>query len=220
MVGHNVLRIGRYFVSLCADSAPKAGNTVGSDLLIKLFKDMKKLLFAFGASAMLVACGGETGSYTLTGTLQDTTLNGKTVYLKNYDNGNTLDSAVVTNGVVEFKGVADTIVPAVLSMADGPRLAKFVLEPGTLMLDAEKGVVKGSATNDKYTAYVLAYDSIVADYRAKAEKLTASGVDEKEAEAQMEELMSATDSSIKDLVVATMNANKDNGVGYYALLMD
>lgn len=218
MVGHNVLRIGRYFVSLCADSAPKAGNTVGSDLLIKLFKDMKKLLFAFGASAMLVACGGETGSYTLTGTLQDTTLNGKTVYLKNYDNGNTLDSAVVTNGVVEFKGVADTIVPAVLSMADGPRLAKFVLEPGTLMLDAEKGVVKGSATNDKYTAYVLAYDSIVADYRAKAEKLTASGVDEKEAEAQMEELMSATDSSIKDLVVATMNANKDNGVGYYALL--
>ena len=35
MVGHNVLRIGRYFVSLCADSAPKAGNTVGSDLLIK-----------------------------------------------------------------------------------------------------------------------------------------------------------------------------------------
>ena len=54
MVGHNVLRIGRYFVSLCADSAPKAGNTVGSDLLIKLFKDMKKLLFAFGAAAMLV----------------------------------------------------------------------------------------------------------------------------------------------------------------------
>lgn len=40
MVGHNVLRIGRYFVSLCADSAPKAGNTVGSDLLIKLFKDI------------------------------------------------------------------------------------------------------------------------------------------------------------------------------------
>ena len=65
---------------------------------------------------------------------------------------------------------------------------------------------------------MLAYDSIVADYRAKAEKLTASGVDEKEAETQMEELMSATDSSIKDLVVATMNANKDNGAGYYALL--
>lgn len=179
---------------------------------------MKKLLLAFGASVMLVACGGETGSYTLTGTLQDTTLNGKTVYLKNFDNGNTLDSAVVKNGVVEFKGVADSIVPAVLTTADGPRLAKFVLEPGTLTLDVEKGVVRGTVTNDKYTAYVLAYDSIVTDYRAKAEKLNAPGADEKEAEAQMEELMTATDASIKDLIVTTLNANKDNGAGYYALL--
>ena len=58
---------------------------------------MKKNLFvlsALGLLAMLTACNSASAGYTVTGTMPDSTFNGKTIYIVNYDNNERVGECV------------------------------------------------------------------------------------------------------------------------------
>lgn len=59
-------------------------------------------------AATVVSCGTHPSSYTINGTVSDTTLNGNKVYLTDMASRNVLDSAVIANGKFTFTGKADT----------------------------------------------------------------------------------------------------------------
>lgn len=106
---------------------------------------------AFGLVAMLTACSATPKGYTVTGTLSDSTMNGKTVYILDMDKNAYLDTAVVSNNTFVFEGKADTAVLASL-MLEGQRypLAWFALENGNISIDSN-WEAKGTLLNEELT---------------------------------------------------------------------
>lgn len=70
---------------------------------------MKHILFTLAlASIAGIANAQHNGhSYTVEGLINDSTLNGQTLYISRYDDGMKVDSTQVTNGQFKFTGKAD-----------------------------------------------------------------------------------------------------------------
>ena len=78
---------------------------------------MKKLFMGAMAALMMMSCADN--KYSVTAVFSNSDNDGKMVYLMNYDNGATVDSAVVTNKCLHFEGVVDTPYVARLAMQKG-----------------------------------------------------------------------------------------------------
>ena len=102
---------------------------------------MKKNLFvlsALGLLAMLTACNSASAGYTVTGTMPDSTFNGKTIYIVNYDNNERVDSTVVKGDKYVFKGGnVDTALVAIVSTDRGNMPFLFALENGNIVITTE-----------------------------------------------------------------------------------
>lgn len=114
----------------------------------------KKTAFGLFVAAVVLsgASCGPKNAYTITGILQDSTANGKTIYLKDYNSEKPVDSAVVADGKFTFTG---TIQSDSIRRVDIPRTryyANFILEPGNITLNLEPGKYKmsGTANNDVF----------------------------------------------------------------------
>lgn len=75
---------------------------------------MKHILFTLAlASVAGMANAQQNGhSYTVEGLINDSTLNGQTLYISRYDDGMKVDSTQVANGQFKFTGKADTPISA------------------------------------------------------------------------------------------------------------
>lgn len=81
-------------------------------------------------------------------------------YIVDYDSGSKLDSVVVADGVVKFSGnVAEPVLARII--VDGNRGPVFVLEPGTVTIDAATKSATGTALNDRLNGYVDRISAIV-----------------------------------------------------------
>ena len=102
---------------------------------------MKKILSFAAAALLLVSCGGN--NYEITGTFGDSSMDGATLYFRNYDNGDTIDSVTVANKCFHLEGtVAEPVIAAVKV---GDMRIMFVLEPGTIEINTENGSITGGA---------------------------------------------------------------------------
>lgn len=84
-------------------------------------------------AATVVSCGTHPSSYTINGTVSDTTLNGNKVYLTDMASRNVLDSAVIANGKFTFTGKADTAL--ICQIQSRPYRMELVLENGDIAVE-------------------------------------------------------------------------------------
>ena len=153
---------------------------------------MKKLFMGAMAALMMMSCADN--KYSVTAVFSNSDNDGKMVYLMNYDNGATVDSAVVTNKCVHFEGVVDTPYVARLAMQKGRM--QFVVEPGEITIDT-LGVASGTPSNVALEAMSAELKTVLTDTTLKDA-------------AQMEAYLNVLDK--------VYEANKENPVGYYAFV--
>lgn len=88
-----------------------------------------------------MSCGSN--SYEIVGTYADSSMDGTTLYIRNYDNGDTIDSVTVANKCFHLEGKIDT--PVIATMKSGNMRIMFVLEPGKIEINTENGSITGGA---------------------------------------------------------------------------
>lgn len=111
---------------------------------------------------VFTACSEKSATtYTINGSIPDTSLDGKMIYIYNRDNNNVnVDSTVVTGNKFTFNGKMDT---AAYCRIDASRdyYVNFILENGTIDLDLSKPVSpSGSPLNNEITRFFTAQDSM------------------------------------------------------------
>ena len=182
---------------------------------------MKKYL-PIAASVLLLAACSEKPGYEITGTVSNSDLNGKYVYLYEYGvkDAAPLDSALVQNGSFALKGTQNAPALRTLRFSEevvepvrvapgenAPFMATFVLENGKLavVLDSTS-TVSGTPENDaqkelqaKIKDLRSGIDKLVADMKSGDENLI------KQAEAKYEEI----DRKITETVVNYILAHTD-----------
>ncbi len=97
---------------------------------------IERYVFAV-ALAMAYASGlaqVASGAYAVTGSVGSHEFDGKTVYIDPYNGRTPLDSAVVTDGRVVFRGQTDVARYCRVDVGDNV-YASFILEPGNIVID-------------------------------------------------------------------------------------
>lgn len=126
---------------------------------------MRNFLFAAAAVVTLSACvkTGSTSPYTLTVPL-DAEDNNTVAYLVNFDSGEKIDSALVENGEVVFRGGIEKPVMARVIL-NGTNLGTFILEKGDLTLDRTKRLATGGELNARLNQISDSVDYYETTYR-------------------------------------------------------
>ena len=150
---------------------------------------MKKLAFVFTALLLLASCSK---GYKVTVTFPDESTNGETVFLTNYDTGDTIATATVENQMCTLEGEAGKGFFARLYAGGNPY--GFVVEPGEVKLNIAEGKAT-SPLNDKMDTWSREMQKLADD----------TTISEEESEARYAE-------GLKKLY----EENKDNAIGPWA----
>lgn len=118
---------------------------------------MKKLAFIFTALLLLASCSN---GYKLTVTFPDDSHNGETVFLTNYDTGDTVATATVNNKMCTLEGTLEDSFFARLYVGGSPY--SVIIEPGQVDLDINAGTAR-SPLNDKMEAWSKEMQKIADD---------------------------------------------------------
>ena len=125
-----------------------------------------KLFLALTVAVLLGACANQERYYTLTGELPNSSFNGMTVYLTDFDNGCKIDSTTVDGNRVTFRGIApDTALNCRIDIARG-LFSNPILEKGDIVTDFANHRTSGTPLNDEM-ARILTY---LADWHDRANK--------------------------------------------------
>mgnify|MGYP002624792615 CR=1 FL=1 len=118
---------------------------------------MKKISFLFTALLLLASCSK---GYKVTVTFPDESTNGETVFLTNYDTGDTIATATVENQMCTLEGDTEKGFFARLYAAGNPY--GFIVEPGEVKLNIAEGNAM-SPLNDKMAAWSKEMQKIADD---------------------------------------------------------
>lgn len=171
---------------------------------------MKKSVKILALLPLVAAMSCGKAEYKLTTTFADDAQDGSTVYLINYDKGDTIDSAVVADKQAVFAGTVDHAIVARV-LANQSR-ATFILESGVLELNWETKEVKGGVLNDS----VAALNAEQSALQEKAVAMSKQAKEEQWAEDKLEEELSKLDKEFSDILIRHYEANKLNAFGWYA----
>lgn len=161
------------------------------------------------AGALLLACATscngdgskKSNEYTVTVPSTESQENMKGV-LVNYDTSEPIDSAVVKDGTLVFKGTIDnpTFVRLIL---DGSRKGQLILEPGDILFSTATRQATGSPLNEKYNGYSEQEGQIISAMRALDES-----------DSLYMEKASALQARYDSLTNVMFNENTENPIGY------
>lgn len=126
---------------------------------------------------------------------------GDSAVLVNYDTGEAIDTVVVKDHTAVFRGELDEPYMARI-LANGNRMGSFILEQGTCALNPETRQVKGAYLNDQFNAILDSLDALSLRY----------------ANAETEEEAAACEAQYMDYMMARLDDNADNPIGYYLFL--
>lgn len=134
-------------------------------------------------------------------------VNNTMAYLVDWDSAQKIDSAVVTDGVIEFKGHVESpfIGRIIINGARGP---VFFVEKGNVTIGSDRSL-SGTPLNDKFATYQEAMDSIVNEYNKLSRNDSTSM-------AMAMELREKYDS----IPAKAYAENKDNVLGLYFYMQD
>ena len=168
-------------------------------------------------AATVVSCGTHPSSYTINGTVSDTTLNGNKVYLTDMASRNVLDSAVIANGKFTFTGKADTAL--ICQIQSRPYRMELVLENGDIAVEmGETNKCSGTPLNDSFALFMSDMDSLQNTIIAKQQEIMQKGLSEQELREAWQDFQTNTIMPEFNRVMSeNFDRNKDNAVGAWAI---
>lgn len=168
-------------------------------------------------AATVVSCGTHPSSYTINGTVSDTTLNGNKVYLTDMASRNVLDSAVIANGKFTFTGKADTAL--ICQIQSRPHRMELVLENGDIAVEmGETDKRSGTPLNDSFALFMSDMDSLQNTIIAKQQEIMQKGLSEEELREAWQDFQTNTIMPEFNRVMSeNFDRNKDNAVGAWAI---
>ncbi|MDR2148390.1 MAG: AhpC/TSA family protein [Tannerella sp.] len=116
---------------------------------------MRKLFYfaVLIGMAVLNSCDGGKNSYTVNGSVNDSSLDGQMVLMTDYNSGQVIDSVIIANGKFVFKGIADSA--KVCNLRAGDLFADIILDKGTLTLDmADPLSAKGNPLTEQLNEFI------------------------------------------------------------------
>lgn len=132
---------------------------------------MKKTLLSSAIALTALACT-TTPTYTINGTVADSTMNSKTAYLHNYSTDKVIDSCVITDGKFTFTGNADSAV--VLRVYAGRTYANILSENGKIEVKLDRpSVVSGAPLNVALSSYLEKQTEIRGTYSPRFQTIYA-----------------------------------------------
>lgn len=148
-------------------------------------------------------------SYHIAGTA-DSTYNGKTIYLVDYDNKSFKDSTVVENGTFSFTGRKDTA--AYCYMHSGNSYAYFILENGNITINlTDNHYAEGTPLNDSLREFNSKEAELINILRTgQAEIRGNDKLTKEQQQAQYKEIWDQHKPRIKGLYMNTLAYNKNN----------
>ena len=168
-------------------------------------------------AATVVSCGTHPSSYTINGTVSDTTLNGNKVYLTDMASRNVLDSAVIADGKFTFTGKADTAL--ICRIQSRPYRMELVLENGDIAVEmGETTKCSGTPLNDSFALFMSDMDSLQNTIIAKQQEIMQKGLSEEELrEAWLDFQENTVMPEFNRVMSENFDRNKDNAVGAWAI---
>lgn len=150
---------------------------------------MRTTWFYGSLLALAFASCARDRSYTIEGEV-DPSLNGKTVYLSDYQNESIVDSAVVANGRFLFTGSISR--DSIRRIDLGREYANLILEPGRIVVYLDRHLAGGTPLNDANIAYQAVFDSLVNELSSRNAAIAAdSTLDPKGRQARLDEELDA-----------------------------
>ena len=159
---------------------------------------MKRIIFTSVLTTM-VALLTSAGNYSVRVFLPEE-MNGKMAKIINFDNSQTVDSALVENGEVTFLGSIEEAIPARL-IVDGNKMNRFMLESGTIVI-TDEGEIAGGRYNERNNAINKNVQELYVRYQ----------------NAETEEQQEAILNEYNEYMTRVMNENLDNPIGYLIFL--
>lgn len=132
---------------------------------------------------------------------EEADLDGAMAFIINYDTGEKVDSALISDNVALFNGQMDEPFAARL-IVDGSRYCQFILEPGSIAVDAATRQPFGSPLNDRLREYNATLSRLVGEYN------TASTPE------QQQGVINRYNTSVENIIAE----NTDNPIGYLMFL--
>lgn len=122
--------------------------------LINLIKGHILIIGSLFASLVLGACYTDKTTFVINGEISPNKFEGSTIYLFSLDNNDTIDSAVVKNGIFQFKGEIEknTIgrIFGATSISGLQYASTLVLEAGEIYINLESDSLSGTPLNDLF----------------------------------------------------------------------
>lgn len=165
-------------------------------------KIIAKILGIAATVTAITACSSH--DYTVTVNLPDNSLNGETVYIVNYDNGDTIASAVADTSKVVFSGVVEE--PIAVNLRVGRARKLFILEPGNIVFK-KNGMITGTPMNDQF-------DKFMSDLRETLMCTQTLMQDPALTEEQRDSLYDEMEATQASEMQKLYDANKNNPMGY------
>ena len=162
--------------------------------------------------------------YIVEGVVRDSSANGKTIYIMDYDAVKFIDSTMVKDNRFVFKGKVDTITFCRINVTQ-EESGKFILEPGHILVNLigkrpyeESFQPSGTPQNDEMARLDRAQDSINAQIRQKRkELLKICGGTTSEFNTQWVDYIQKQREANVEWVMDLFETHNNDGVGYYLL---
>ena len=189
--------------------------SLSHDQFTKYMKNSNLFLLVTAAAAALASCNNH-ASYTIDGTVADSTLNGNLIYLTDMASRDVLDSAVITDNKFHFTGKADTAFIATLQSR--PYRMHLIVENGNISVEmGESDKLSGTPLNDEMSTFMSAIDSLNNLFIAKQQEIVAKGLSDEEAAAAWNEVQAGLMGEANKVLSKYFDRNNNNAVGAWIL---
>lgn len=178
---------------------------------------MKKFGMMAMAALMMAACQSE-NAYTIVGTF-DAAGEGDSISLQLVEGRKLVDlqKVPVVNGKFEFKGVADSVQIAAITMGDA--FCQFFLEPGQIKVDLKLGQMTyalGTPNNNAYESFMSDMKALEDEYAEIAQNAQNPELSEAQRQ-EVKELMANFEAKYYQAVKNSIADNVGNDFGLYNL---
>lgn len=175
----------------------------------------KKLLFLV-LLLSLGACRSSSNSYTVMGTVADSSYNGQTVYIESYSKEAVIATTVIENGRFTFKGNADKSDFCMMKIGDIP-CTDFILEQGTIKIDViDISTVSGTVKNDKFQELFSEMRGLYGKLE-KEKTILSDSLSEMELAEIEGQIVDKLEHEYAADLLAVMKENSNNALGFFTL---
>lgn len=163
--------------------------------------------------------------YIVEGVLSDSTLQGETIVIVNYENSEEVNSTKVLNGKFQFTGEVET--PFLARIYAGRHFGVCIIEKGTITLDLEKthttsglpiiNPALGTPLNNEFANLRTFVDSLSYESFERLKQLQKKSADSETKAKQEEEIMSQLRKIIIPQYQKVFNQHKNDILGFYTI---